>query len=285
MCRDGRWWSKPDVPDIVLYRSGKPWSTPIEEAFAAGLARHGITPEHRGRGQWRKSDLAVIWAHQDEKLFQIQRESGAHYLVMERGYIGDIHNRRKYTSLGFDGLNGRARFPEPRDPDRWRRLMQLHPWRIGGDYVLVMGQVRGDAAVAGVDLEGWYEATARRIAMASGLPVRFRPHPQSVERYEVRDVPGTERSTGTLEQALDGAAAVATYSSNSGVDAVLAGVPVWACDEGSMVKSIAGRDLDEMPPRPDRTEWANRIAHAQWENETEIAGGVAWDHLKELLCR
>lgn len=268
--------------DVVIYRSPQPWATPNEDAFYRGLLAHGICAELRDAGKWRVSALAVIWAHRATELFAMQRAAGHHYLVMERGYVGPIEERRRYTSLGLDGLNGHATFAAPRDPDRWRRMFRLEPWSTG-DYAVVMGQVEGDASLRGLNLANWYAETAAMIAHTADCLVYFRPHPVMVGRGTVASVPGTTLwRDPDLGKCLTGARAVATFNSNTATDAVIAGVPTWACDEGSMAWDVTGHDLSVMPPTPDREAWANRLAHAQWTLD-EIEGGLAWDHLREAL--
>ncbi len=270
--------------DVVIYRAGSPWADPLQDAFARGLDAHGITAEQRASGDRRVSDLAVVWGHRDAALFKMQRAAGQHYLVMERGYIGDIEMRRKYTSLGFDGLNGRATFPVANDGgDRWRALFPdfLQPWKPDGDYALLIGQVPGDASLGGIDLTDWYAETAQTITATTGLLVVFRPHPVALERGQARDVTGTITLGGALETALDGAAVVATFNSNTAVDAVLAGVPTWTADAGSMAWDVAGHDFAKMPPTPDRDAWAHALAWCGWTID-EIAAGAAWEHLRTI---
>lgn len=257
--------------DIVLYRSGSRWATPWEEAFAAGLRRHGVAFEQRPQAEWRVSDLAVIWAHRQRPLFDAQRAAGKHYLVMERGYVGD---RMAWTSLGLDGLNGRARFPRAPDGARWGRHFAdlLRPWsRAAGGTGLVIGQVPGDAALCGLDVAEWSRGVRLRLSQI-GLSTRFRPHPLS-------DTPPAR----SLAEDLAGAALVVTFNSNAGVLAVLAGVPTVALDRGSMAWPVAGHALDETV-RPDRTGWAHDLAWAQW-TEAEIAAGTPWPHIAPLLER
>ena len=57
-------------------------------------------------------------------------------------------------SIGINGLNGRATFVETPDPDKRFEPHKplLKPWNPHGDYVLICGQVPGDAAL-GVDLK------------------------------------------------------------------------------------------------------------------------------------
>ena len=66
----------------------------------------------------------------------------------------------------------------------------------------------------------------------------------------------------TLDEALDKAGLVVTYNSNSGVDAVLAGVPTYAADPGSMVWDVSSREF--LPTTPDRAIWSQRMSFTQW---------------------
>jgi hypothetical protein len=269
--------------DIVLYRADTPWAAPVEDAMLAGLRAHGLAPEERSKGDWRVSDLAIVWNHRDTELHAMQREAGAHYLVMERGYIGDITMRREWTSLGFDGLNGRAKFPDARDGgERWQKHFghMMKPWRNGrkdGDYALLMGQVRGDASLAGVNMDDFYLTAVLNCCFDWKLPVMFRPHPRDADQPLPH---GAMLIGGTLEDALKRAALVVTFNSGAGVDAVLAGVPTIARDRGSMVWGVAAYDWDHCA-RQDRTAWARKLAWCQYTAD-EISSGFAWECLREV---
>jgi hypothetical protein len=263
--------------DIVVYRAGQPWAEPKLDAFVAGLRKHRIEPEERRAGDWRVSDLAVVWAHRDTALHEIQRGAGNHYLVLERGYIGALENRRRWTSMGYDGLNGRADFCNAgAGPDRWDRYFAgfMQPWKDGGDYALLMGQVRGDASLAGIDIEAWYGEAAQRLGDL-GWTVMFRPHPN--DPTVAPD--GAYALVGSLEGALASAAFVVTWNSTSGVDAVLAGVPTVAMDRGSMAWDVAAHSIEDVPFRPARLVWSARLAWTQWSDD-ELASGETWEHLR-----
>ena len=263
--------------DVVIYRAGQPWAEPKLDAFVEGLRVHGIEPEERTTPDWRVSDLAVVWAHHDPGLHKVQLEAGKHYLVLERSYIGDIEERRRRCSIGYDGLNGRADFCNSDvTGERWEQHFanRMQPWRDGGDYALLMGQTRGDASLVGLDPRQWYAETAASLA-GMGWTVMFRPHPN-----DPTVAPAKSYSlVGGLDGALDGAALAVTWNSNSGVDAVLAGVPTVAMDRGSMVWGVAARSLDHIGFKPSRTAWTHRLAWTQWLPE-EMAAGHAWEHLK-----
>jgi len=249
------------------------WGT----TFAEGLRAHGIEVSMGDTASRVTGDFVACWGWR-----VAQQYVGAKpVLVFERGYVGD---RQEWTSAGWNGLNGRARFPQVDDRGaRWEAHFGhlLHPWRDGGEYALLMGQVRGDSAIERIDIGRWY-AEAVAGLRRHGLPVVFRPHPVEVERGSVPAIDGAPKLRGSLEDALAHAAVVATYNSNTGVDAVLAGVPTIACDEGSMAWPVTVHGFDEPLQRPDRSEWCARLAWCQWSKD-ELRNGVAWEHLREAM--
>ena len=242
-----------------------PHQRPWHEAFALGLRRHGW--QVTIGTTWRPSDLLIVWGVRRVHEMERQRAHGGAICVLERGYVGD---RFKWTSVSFGGgLNGRGQFRGPFDDgSRWQSLFcdLMQPWRPDTDgEVLICGQVPGDASIAGVDAGAFY-ARARAAFEAQGHRVRFRFHPGD---------PRSRNATRTLAEDLATARCVVTWNSNSGVDAVLAGVPAVVMDAGGMAYPVAAHRL-ELPPMPDRTRWAHRLAWCQW-NEGEMQSGACWE--------
>lgn len=194
-------------------------------------------------------------------------------LVMERGYIGD---RFSWYSLGWNGLNGNATFPDKDEPSRFREHFSMRPWKEGGDYVLLIGQVPGDMSIHAVAINHWYRRTAEEAKKALGLPVFFREHPVAVKRHLRVMVPKVEKIGGDLLGAFEGARCVVTYNSNTAVEAVLAGIPSVTADRGSMAWEVTSHDFNLV--KPDREAWASRLAWCQWTLE-EMANGTAWEHV------
>jgi hypothetical protein len=259
----------------------------VLRAFEAGLRRREAGTDVASIPTFRYAethapDVAVIYGIHKPKapfgkkrIIEGQQRQGRRWIVLERGYL----RRDRYYAAGWGGLNGRADFCNRGMPgDRFEALgLEIRPWRTGGDHVILCGQVPTDASVQHVDHLGWLADTARELARTTRRPVLYRPHPLGPGM----PVPGTilerERS---FEEVLDGAWACVTFSSNAAVEAALAGVPVFACDEGSMALPIANRDLSEIerPAMPDREQWAFDLAYAQWTLE-EFENGSCWQHL------
>lgn len=237
-------------------------------AVAQGFSAAGISVRTSDCGA-----TAAAWGWKRGKRFHCS--SGRNVIVFERGYIGD---RKRYTSIGWNGLNGRAEFPDVEVNGDARFLAHggtLRPWRDSGDYILITGQVPGDASLQGRNLTGWYELMASQASRHYGKPVYFRGHPaQRNFRPNIK-----HRPIESLNEALEGAFMVLTYNSNSALDAVMAGVPCFAGDVGAMAWPLCSHDVRERV-FPDREEHCNRIAHLQWSAE-EILSGEA---LKPILA-
>ncbi len=243
-------------------------------AMEAGLAVHGIRMEKRTAGNWGQvPDVAITWSVKYPELEAMRRQYGTQWLVCEAGYFGD---RANFPSLGWNGLNGRAEFHnQGSPPDRWAKHgTPVKPWRAGGDYVLILGQVPGDASHRHANLVVALAQAAAEAREAFNLPVRYRPHPKGAAH-----IPGLQACPySELDDALDHAALAVTFNSNSAVDAVLAGVPTVTLDQGSMAWPVTGHSASEYPPTPDRTQWLRDLAYCQWLPE-EIASGEAWAHI------
>lgn len=255
--------------DLTIVAGNANWQQTHAGALADGARALGIQVTRARPRELVKSRMVATWGWRNGKPY---RDRGADVLVMERGYLGD---RFAWTSLGWNGLNGRGRFPINADPSRFRLHFGdlLKPWKKSGEYVLLVGQVPNDASLDGQDLSGWYRTTARDAARLYGLPVAFRRHPKALERGIRQEVPGTRLIESDLADALAGAKVVITFNSNVGVDAVLSGVPAVAVDKGSMAWEVTAHRVGELA-YPDREDWLARLAWCQWSID-EIRSGEA----------
>jgi hypothetical protein len=253
--------------------------------LARGIAAHGdeITTTARNHGQF-EADALVCWGwHRGARVRKSNPDIPL--LVMERGYVGD---RFHWTSLGWNGLNGRAKFPKAAHLGRYVELCSYHdmqPWRVGdcrtvegsSGYALILGQVQADAACKNVNLPYQYRAWTHFLRRR-GYHVRFRQHPKAMAQMN-----GVERAIytrGTLAEDLAGAKFTVSWNSNSSVDSVLAGVPSVTFDQGAMAYAVTSHDLDNPVTMPSRTEWAAQLAWCQWQ-PSELADGSAWKAVRE----
>jgi len=262
---------------VFLIRPGLPHHALAAAGVTEGLARHGIeviTCSSKDCAfELGGADFAICWGWRIGRTLSGMLPT----MVLERGYFGD---RMSWTSIGWNGLNGRARFPKwcliSDTATRFNRLKaeHLYPWIPSpGNAAVIMGQVRGDAALATCpDYLEWLDEAARELSKT--CRVKFRPHPADMG---IPTPSCAERLGGSLHDALAIASHVVTWNSNAAVDAMLAGVECNVMDRGSMAWPVAGQGVltRRIRPQPDRLAWFADLTMAQW-TPAEIAGGDFW---------
>ena len=271
--------------DNELHRS-------VLEAFRAGVEQNGdktfTAPLEAG---WVDCDIAVtfgIYKAQWERgkqvgtLMSAMEEKQVPHIVLERGFI----QREDYFMAGIGGLNHRAEFHyEDADNQRLKLLnTQMADWKQTGERIIVCGQVPWDSSVQHISFETFIDGTIRQLSEYTDKEIVFRPHPQHPEAIAVGHLPCTLSENNTLAEDLQDAFAVVTFNSNAAVEAVIAGVPVFAFDEGSMAWPIANSDLRKIndPDMPERQNWLEQVSYAQWNLE-EMSAGLPWERLRRHL--
>jgi hypothetical protein len=243
--------------------------------LAAGVAVHG--DESHISQKVDDSDVHAFWGLHRRWGKQALAQ-GKPSLIVERAYLGD---RFHWRAMGWNSINGMANFCNDDVPDdRWRQYWvdSVKPWRSGGDYALVIGQVPHDASLRGANVYEW-AANACRDALEVYGRVIFRPHPLDKHKRKIK---GAEYHTGDLAEAFAGAACVVTYCSNTAVESVMAGIPTVAYDAMSMAYSVTSRSVKDALITPDRNDWGRKLAYCQWLPE-EIESGAAWAHLRRYV--
>lgn len=239
-----------------------PYYEPSEVAVVFGVGKKAIsTSLARGKviAQQRKNNLGVI--------------------VLETGYLNRGDGENHHYAAGWNGLNGRADFKNHDMPgDRAKLLgVELKHYREKGTHIVLCGQVPWDASVQHTDHRVWIAATARGLTKYSNRPVVFRPHP----KVKSLPVEGVGFSKLSLAEDMIGAHAVVTFNSNSAVEALVAGYPVFADDPGSMVWGVCNKSIIDVenPKYPERRQWLDNLCYAQWTLD-EMRQGKAWEHLR-----
>ena len=268
--------------------------------FVKGLQKHGhknievynLEQFKRGYAGYsteankNKYDVGFCWGSRNfRELLKICKD----VIIIENSYLDNVQSKEKFwMSFGWNGLNGRADFCNQNSPnDRWNK--HFNDGRLldytDGDYILIPLQIKNDASIIGRGFS--YQEIVDEIRKFTDLPIKIKQHPTASDgwpRIRGENVSYVQRFM-PIQDAIKGAKVVVTINSNAGVDAVLAGKPVVALDEGSMVYDIAEHDFAKLlvPTWPDRTQWCNNIAYAQWKPD-EVASGETWEHLKQKLC-
>ena len=236
-------------------------------------------------------------------------ESGMPYVQLETQLIGRpidtaFHTEFRVGVNGFLWDNARWGF-EHIMQDRAKKVFERNgydptvAWKDDGEYILLCMQKVGDASLRGADVFEWTQDTVEQIRKYTDRKIIIRPHPlyrksglhdtlkekvlaTADVHWQEADV--TKSDFVPIAEQLKQAWCTVTYSSGTGIDAVINGVPNVACDTGSMVYEVSSTDIAEIekPYRGEKGVWSNKIAHCQWSIE-EFESGECWQHVSKSI--
>jgi hypothetical protein len=223
-------------------------------AFARGCGSR-VVPHSQGL---QPGPVAAFGSPRLWGLLQQARAQGRDWYYGDHGYF----QRGRY----YRCTRG-AYMHDGRGQSDGRRLrahgVRVQPWRRGGGHVLVCPPGEVFCGLHGMDAESWLGGTLNKLAAHTDRPVQVRA------KSEARHRP--------LSVDLRDCWALVTFMSNTAVEAVLAGVPVFCT--GQCTGLTMGRgDLSkiEEPAKPEgRRQWAAVLADQQWTLE-EMSRGMLW---------
>lgn len=258
------------IRDAPWYRRG---------AFVAGLRAAGHEPLLREPDRFDRDTLLVIWNRygRGHELALMTERGGGRVLVAENGYLGaggsspkfDVHpggpESYHYYALAEGWHNGGGRWPAG-GPERWDALkIEFQEWRRVDGHVLVCPN-RSFGVAGRMMAPDWAEDCAKRLRKDTRREVRIRPHP------------GNDAPRRPLDEDLRGAWAVVIWSSNAGLHALTAGLPVLCKAPHWVAKGAAAYGSIETLTVPDPLPELRRVAWAQWRLD-EIETGEPFAHL------
>ena len=223
------------------------------------------------------------------------RENGVLAVVLEMGYV----DRRRYFSVGLNDIAGygdyRMNLPTPRRPPRIRVCCQPRKRSDPDRFVLFCAQCPDDAQIRTPDYMGFVQKTLAEIRRNTRRRVVFRPHPRlDVGRHPrwadpawVRGLRGVEVSgNARIEDDFARAHCVVAYNSNSLLDALVAGLPVFSFAP-CMADRCSNKDLRNVddPFFPSPAELDELLSDVTWSQWTlsEIAAGAPLRFMEDAL--
>lgn len=214
-------------------------------------------------GEWQfgaplRDGAVAMFGHEKlEPMLRQAQAEGRTWFYGDHAYFGrGRFYRCTKGAMQHAGLEGEA------DPRRFMQFgIPVKPWRKAGSHIVLCPNSESFLARYGVP--NWVDDTvaALRAVTDRKIVLRWKTH--------------AERRP--LAADLVDAWAVVTFTSNSAVEAVLAGVPAF-CTAPCAAAAMSSADLQaiEAPVMPDgRLAWASRLANNQWTLE-EMAAGQLW---------
>jgi hypothetical protein len=255
-------------------------SQPVFEAFERGLKQ--LELEYQSHDV--NADVAVIWSQVwagrmqgNQQVWQYFRNNHRPVVVLEVGLL----DRGKTWKVGVNGTGNTAYWGQGLDANRVNQLgLALKPWKESGSNIVIAAQ-RSDSEQwhAQPDAATWVADTVKQVQARSNRPIILRTHPRQRVvpppgcTYQVPQKLANSYDDFDFDQCLHDAWAVINWNSGPGVQAAIAGVPVFV-GASSLAAPVGNLDLSqiEKPGRPDRANWLVDIAHTEWTVE-EIATG------------
>ena len=207
------------------------------------------------------------------------RELGHDFYYIDNGYLSPGHWSGYFRAT----RNALQIGPSDRGcPPDYARLNAIgvrpEPWRENGRHIVVALQSREwfDFLEYPGGRDAWLAQTMATIQANSDRPIVVRDKTHTGHAK-------AKRNPRPLAEDLKEAWALVCHSSNSGVEAIIAGVPVFCLGHGPLL-CIGREDLREIenPARPDdetRELWLAWLAANQWTLE-EMSSGKCWNDLK-----
>lgn len=237
------------------------------DAFARGA---GATVTKRLR--LNPGDVAMFGSPILWPMLLDARDQGRTWYYGDHAYFG----RREYYRVTRNAFMAQGTERHTGDDARLAALgVNIQTWRRDGRHILICppGPVHANLMRrAGVEIQypnDWGVWAMREVAKHTDRPLRLRTKAWARATNE------------PLEADLKDCWAVVVFMSNVGVEAALAGVPVFVLGP-SAARAVGCDDLAriETPLYPDnRHEFACSLAGQQWTLE-EIAAGQAWEVLR-----
>lgn len=271
----------------VYFARGNRRSRTIADAAYIGLRSIGDSPRISDTAGYRgvRADYAVFYglSCRLDEIFEDYRNQAA-AIYVDLGFWRRRINTRYdgYHKMSVNALNPTEYFMRREHcPSRFKELgLEVAPWRqpMKGS-ILLAGMSEKAALARGLTPHAWEREALATIREHTDRPVTYRPKPSCRRSYAIS---GAQFDKGVpLPKILAETAAVVTRQSNTAIDALLAGVPVF-CEQG--VASVLGCDdltQIESPWYPDnRQKWLENVAWCQFTT-AEIATGLPFRHFKE----
>lgn len=275
------------VRAVIFHDAANPRSRRIAEAMRAGIRLAGdeveLATAYFGRGV--QGDVAIAYGWNTwHQAFEAYRAAGRHFVYIDLGFWGRKPKGRRlegYHKVVVDAWHDEA-FRVGNPPDRYAASgPPVQPFRIddGRRYIVVAGMSAKSARTHGLQPEEWERWAIREIRRHTDRPIVYRPKPSWADATVLPGA-GYSPPSETTASILGRAYAVVTHHSNLAVDAVIAGVPVFA--KTGVAAAVSMRALEEIdnPPFPDdRRPWLADVAYCQW-TPAEMEAGLCWRHIR-----
>ncbi len=283
---------------VLLYQHTNRGEQELTSALSRGIARVGDEWKILSKHGFDPKDLegwdAVFTGRlvTSDYVMAACADQGINFVYFDKGYFyrgWKTEDPGVYYRFSVNSFQPLVYFQSvPRSADRWKKLdIELKPRKKNGSKIVITGCSQKFARMHSFTNESFTEELVVKLKKLTDRDIVYRP--KSADTHAV-PIPGTIFSYDRckIEEELEDAHAVVTFSSNAAVDAVLAGVPAFVLGPG-IAKPVSNTDLSKIeepwfPTDKERLQWCYDLAYCQWRVE-EMEDGSLWTDLKKILSR
>ena len=217
----------------------------ISRLDGATVLRTSVVPDD--------ATLLVQWGFKKTTALASAIDAKIPFVIIDLGYFDEYRLDR--FSVSINGLHGLS-MPLHGVHD-WpaRPHPRIQAWREGGDTVVIVGQMPGDAALRGLNVDAWMHKTAQEAVAAFGKPALKRVHPKMLNDWEP--------PLPSLDTTFDDTYVYVTYTSTAAVQTVLAGCHTIAQHPASSAFGITPNRMTRLS-MPGRAAWAHELSHREY---------------------
>lgn len=251
----------------------------LAEMMALGLKVHGIASTTYRKFDGVRADIAMGYGWSHRTVFNAYRDAGAQYAYFDLGYW----NRRPagmpmdgHYRLAMNDWDTVTHMPRGMPGDRFKALdVEVKPRRAGKHIVIASMSIKA-VKVHGYAFHQWETMIADRLQeMGYASILRDKPNKKMPAMPPIGEV-------------LANTSLLVTHHSNAAVDAIAAGVPVYALrGVGSLVSpgDLTKKAIETpyFPSDAEREAFLADVAYAQWQ-PAELRSGAAWEFMRGTLC-
>ena len=266
-------------------------SPPVFKAFAKGIEKLGHTCSFN-----TEADIEVIWSvlwHgrmlRNKVIWNRCLKLQKPLMVLEVGCF----DRGRTWRLGLGGINRDANFGKiDLNKNRAKKLgLVLKDWQLNNGDILIAGQhLKSGQWKDSASASSYINDTIQQIRCYTDKKIIVRPHPRSLlnVKFNCKNVPidipkKIKNSYDSYFIDYKKYYTIFNYSSNPGIEAAIAGVPVFV-GKSSLAYDVANHDISNIlnPVKPDRNIWLEKIAYTEWTCD-ELETGYPIKRLTDVI--
>ena len=242
-------------------------------------------------------DICIIFSLKNKYIIEAKKFIKTNFLILEAPFIFRKINKplkdQHYIRVMWNNHLGQdyiKKYSTRKIRENFNKIKILQNNTIRPNY-LIINQMENDSAIVPTDPYEWIKKTVDRIREISNKKIIIREHPlQKKNKPQKIDKIILENNfencfssqNDDIYNDLKDTAFCITFSSGAAIEAMIAGVPVYAEDNRSCVFEISSHNLKykKFINENDKLNISSALSNTHWSLK-EITDGICWNFFKK----